>query len=133
MGADEDTGHEEALSEEGYWRSTETISQVPQPANTMCSIGEEDKKGRNKQGWMISPTSKRWIDFPAFWDNRRINMSYVDGSTGAIMLESDTLKEAWLDDDDDDPGHNVLIPDNDVEYKKFKKVLLPGVIGSILD
>jgi len=49
------------------------------------------------------------------------------------MLESDTLKEAWLDDDDDDPGHNVLIPDNDVEYKKFKKVLLPGVIGSILD
>jgi len=130
MGADDDTDHEEAFSDEGYWQSTETISQIPQPANTMCSIGEEDKKGGNYQGWLISPIEKRWLDFPAFWDNRRINMSYVDGSTGAIMLESDTLKEAWEDDED---GHNVLLPDNDVEYKKFKRVLLPGVIGSILD
>ncbi len=131
MGADENsTEYEDDFSAQGYWRSTETISQVPQPANTMCSIGEEEKNGRNSQGWMISPTSKRWIDFPAFWDNRRINMSYVDGSTGAIMLESDTLKQAWLDDED---GHNVDLPDNDVEYKKFRRVLLPGVIGSVLD
>jgi prepilin-type processing-associated H-X9-DG protein len=96
----------------------------------MCSIGEEDKDGRNGNGWLISPTSKYWNDFPAFWDNRRINISFVDGSTGVIMLESDALKKAWLDDKD---GHDVEISDNDVEYKKFKKVLLPGVIGSVLD
>lgn len=131
MGADENSiEYEDDLSAQGYWRSTETISQVPQPANTMCSIGEEEKNGQNRNGWMISPTSKLWIDFPAFWDNRRINISYVDGSTGAIMLESDTLKQAWLDDDD---GHDVDLPDNDVEYKKFRRVLLPGVIGSVLD
>ena len=114
----------------GYWRPTETISQVPQPSSTMCSIGEEDKYGRNGHGWLISPTAPFWNDFPAFWDDRRVNISYVDGSTGVITLESDTLKEMWLADDD---GHDVPIPNNDVEYKKFKKVLLPGVIGSILD
>jgi len=134
FGANDDSYYEDDgnlnLVDAGYWRSTETISQIPQPASTMCSIGEEDKDGRNGNGWLISPTSAFWNDFPAFWDDRRINISYVDGSTGVIKLESDTLKEMWLDDDD---GHDVPIPNNDVEYKKFKKVLLPGVIGSILD
>ena len=43
----------------GYWRPTETISQVPQPSSTMCSIGEEDRYGRNGHGWLISPTVHR--------------------------------------------------------------------------
>lgn len=118
------------LADQGYWVPTETISQIPQPANTMCSIGEEDKYGRNGHGWLISPTTTFWNDFPAFWDDRRINLSYVDGSTGSIALESDALKEIWLNDDD---GHDVDIPDNEVEYDKFRRVLLPGVIGSVLD
>jgi hypothetical protein len=55
-------------------------------------------------------------------------MSFVDGSTGVIELESDDLKERWLQD-----GHDNYNPDNEVEYKKFKKILLPGVIGTVLD
>ena len=116
------------LLQNGYWQATETLSQIPQPSETMCSIAEQDSWGRNGHGWLISPTEPMWTDFPAFWDNRRVNMSFVDGSTGAITLDSDDLKERWLQ-----YGHDSYNPDNVVEYKKFKRVLLPGVIGSILE
>ena len=113
----------------GYWRSTETLAQIPQPAGTMCSIGEEDSYGRNGHGWLISPTTRRWQDFPAFWDNRRVNISYVDGSTGAIMLESDELEKRWRQ-----YGHNDDNPNScEAEYKAFRRILLPGIIGSVLD
>jgi len=94
----------------------------------MCSIGEQDSWGRNGHGWLINPTSTYWNDFPAFWDDRRVNISYVDGSTGTITLESDDLKERWLQ-----YGHDNYNPNNEIEYKKFRRILLPGVIGSILD
>jgi len=117
------------LLENGYWRATETLSQIPQPAGTMCSIGEEDSTGRNAHGWLISPSSPYWNDFPAFWDNRRINISFVDGSTGAIILESDELKKRWLQ-----YGHNDHNPNScQSEYKALRRVLLPGVIGSVLN
>ena len=122
------------LEQNGFWQSTETLSQIPQPAGTMCSIGEEDSWGRNGHGWLIAPTSnfdtmRHWSDFPAFWDDRRVNISYVDGSTGTIMLESDKLKENWLQHGHDD----FNISDCEVEYRRFHRVLLPGVIGSVLD
>ena len=122
------------LLQNGFWKSTETLSQIPQPAGTMCSIGEEDSWGRNGHGWLIAPTTnfdtmRHWSDFPAFWDDRRVNISYVDGSTGTIMLESDKLKENWLQHGHDD----FNISDCEVEYRRFHRVLLPGVIGTVLD
>jgi prepilin-type N-terminal cleavage/methylation domain-containing protein len=111
------------------WRSASTLSQVPQPANTMCSIGEQDLNGRNLNGWLINPiTPNYYVDFPAFWNDNKVNVSYIDGSTGSIKLESDSLKEQW-----EQYGHNRPVSGAAVEYKKFKKIMLPGVIGSILD
>ena len=122
------------LEQNGFWQSTETLSQIPQPAGTMCSIGEEDRWGRNGHGWLVAPTTnfdtmRHGSDFPAFWDDRRVNISFVDGSTGTIMLESDKLKENWLLHGHDD----FNISDCEVEYRRFHRVLLPGVIGSVLD
>jgi len=122
------------LEQNGFWQSTETLSQIPQPAGTMCSIGEEDSWGRNGHGWLVAPTTnfdafRHWSDFPAFWDDRRVNISFVDGSTGTIMLESDKLKENWLQHGHDD----FNISDCELEYRRFHRVLLPGVIGSVLD
>ena len=122
------------LGARGFWRSTETLSQIPQPAGTMCSIGEQDSWGRNGHGWLVAPTvnfnsMRNWIDFPAFWDGNNVNISFVDGSTGSITLESDELKENWLQ-----YGHEHFnIQSCEAEYRQFHKVLLPGVIGSILD
>ena len=63
-------------------------------------------------------------------------MSFVDGSTGSITLESDVVEQKWRD-----HGHNYSpsLDGDDYEhmkdFQKLKKVILPGVegIGSILD
>jgi hypothetical protein len=132
-GADDWTYYETAAPywfvDRGYWKATSTISQVPQPSNTMCSIGEQDKDGRNLNGWLVNPTTaNNFVDFPAFWNDDKVNVSYIDGSTGSVKLESDALEEAW-----ESNGHNVTVDAGSMEYKQFKKIMLPGVIGSILD
>ena len=134
-GADDATSNGDSapynLEDLGYWRTTETASQISQPSGTMYSIGEQDWYGQNGQGWMIHPVDPFWGDFPAFWDEGRVNISYVDGSTGSIKLESDALEEAWSDDSNE--GHDALVPTSVEDHKNFKRVLLPGVIGTILD
>ena len=132
-GADDWTYYETAapywFGNRGYWKAASTISQVPQPSNTMCSIGEQDKDGRNLNGWLVNPTTaNNFVDFPAFWNDGKVNVSYIDGSTGSIKLESDALEEVW-----ESSGHNVTVSGASMEYKQFKKIMLPGVIGSILD
>ncbi|MBC8200974.1 MAG: prepilin-type N-terminal cleavage/methylation domain-containing protein [Planctomycetes bacterium] len=131
-GADDYVGFrddEMQLQENGYWHATETVSQIPQPSNTMCSIGEDDKNGRNLNGWILNPDStiETWHDYPAFWDETGVNISYIDGSTGFIELSSDSLKQSWEND-----GHDGTT-DGLKEYRAFRKVLLPGRIGTILD
>ncbi len=111
-----------------YWRPTETASQIPQPSSTMCSIGEQDLYGRNLNGWLLHPDREQWLDFPAFWNEGSANLSFIDGSTGSITLKSEGLKEKW-----EEFGHNVFYSDAKDEYKQFRKVLLPGVIGTVLD
>ena len=137
-GADDWTYYETAapywFGNRGYWKAASTISQVPQPSNTMCSIGEQDKDGRNLNGWLVNPTTaNNFVDFPAFWNDGKVNVSYIDGSTGSIKLESDALEKAWEDGLGSPPGHNVTVSGASMEYKQFKKIMLPGVIGSILD
>lgn len=135
-GADDDIGFRDAemnLEQNGYWLPSETASQVPQPSNTMCSIGEEDKDGMNVNGWMLDPQylddpdGETWHDYPAFWDDGYVNISYIDGSTGSIGISSESLKQSWEDDGHDGDTTGLK------EYKEFRKVLLPGRIGNILD
>ncbi len=115
------------LEQNGYWIPSETISQIPQPSSTMCTISEEDKDGRNSHGWILNPTTEQWPDFPAFWAGDHVNISYIDGSTGSIALTSDTLKDKW-----EQYGHDQ-ITSGLKEYKDFRKIILPGRIGTILD
>jgi prepilin-type N-terminal cleavage/methylation domain-containing protein len=119
-----------AFPDEVCGRSTATMSQVPQPSSTMCSVGEQDVDGHNISGWLLHPGREQWIDFPAFWEKDRVNISFIDASTGSIPLKHEGLKERWLQ-----YGHNIYFPDAEKEYQAFKKVLLPGVIkgGGLLD
>ena len=111
-----------------YFLPTETISQIPQPGGTMCAIGEHDLWGRNLGGFTLHPTEMKWIDVPALWNNGLINMSYVDGSTGAIQFESKGLEAAWRQYE-----HDFFYTDAEDDYQKIRKVLLPGIIGNVLD
>jgi hypothetical protein len=108
----------------------------------MCSIGEQNKIDsnvldvgiamRNESGWLINPAEENgFIKLPAFWNEGKVNVSYIDGSTGSIKLESDTLEKEELR--GHDSGDQVIVPGASMEYKQFKKIMLPGVIGSILD
>jgi len=131
MGADDNPENRDSppllLETNGYWIPTETVSQINQPSSTMCSIGEEDKNGRNENGWILNPTSEQWPDFPAFWGVDHVNISYIDGSTGTIALTSNSLKEKW-----EQYGHHQFTSGLK-EYKDFRKILLPGRIGTVLD
>ncbi len=111
-----------------YFLPTETISQIPQPGGTMVAIGEHDLWGRNLGGFTLHPTEMKWIDVPALWNDGLINMSFVDGSTGAIQFESKGLEEAWRQYE-----HDFFYTDAEDDYRKIRKVLLPGVIGNVLD
>ena len=124
------------LLDNGYWFSTETVSQIPQPGNTMFSIGEQDSWGRNGHGWLISPRltgnpespTYYWLDFPAFWDDRRANISYIDGSTGYIPLENEQLVEAWRT-----QGHEVYVNYARAESEAIRRTMLPGRITNFFE
>jgi prepilin-type N-terminal cleavage/methylation domain-containing protein len=134
-GADDWTDYETLFDDSDYWKATLTISQIPQPSNTMCSIGEQNKSDggsneRTESGWLINPAEPNdFIKLPAFWNDDKVNVSYIDGSTGSIKLESDALEEV----ESISAGDHVIVPGASMEYKQFKKIMLPGVIGSILD
>jgi len=67
---------------------TSTLSKLPQPANTMCSINEESPLGYNEEGWLLDWSVPFWEDIPAFWDSNRINMSFMDGSVKTMNILS---------------------------------------------
>jgi prepilin-type N-terminal cleavage/methylation domain-containing protein len=125
----------------GDFPQTITASQIPQPSNTMSSISESDARHpRNINGWVLSPdsTNIEWYNYPAFWVPGEVNISYVDGSTGTVKLTTAALTDHWEEilEDPTNPS-NESWNDNDLDsyddYMRFRKKLLPGRIGTILD
>lgn len=121
-----------------------TASQVPQPSSTLNSISEDDRRtgGPNWNGWLLHPKNDMpflvWYDIPAFWVPNEVGTSNVDGSTETIKLTSQALLERW-EEILADPGNASFDKWNDssraseADYNRFRKKLLPGRIGSILD
>ena len=121
-----------------------TASQVPQPSSTMNSISEDDRRtgGPNWNGWLLHPKNDMpflvWYDIPAFWVPNEVGTSNVDGSTETIKLTSQALLARW-EEILADPGNASFNKWNDssraseADYNRFRKKLLPGRIGSILD
>ena len=67
------------------------LSRVRNPAQTLCSLPEQDAPGYNRHGWVIKPNVAQWIDLPAFWDGLRLNISLLDGSTDSLQIFSPKL------------------------------------------
>jgi len=125
------------------FHQTITASQIPQPSNTMSSISESDvRHARNMNGWVLHPNSTmsfiRWYDYPAFWVPGEVNISYVDGSTGIVKLTTAALTDHWEEilEDPTNPSNvnwNDPARASEDDYMRFRKKLLPGRIGNILD
>jgi prepilin-type N-terminal cleavage/methylation domain-containing protein len=121
-----------------------TASQIPQPSSTMASISEDDRRtgGPNWNGWLLHPKNDMpflvWYDIPAFWVPNEVGTSNVDSSTQTIKLTTQGLKDRW-EEIIADPQNTGFTKWNDTgrtsedDYNRFRKKLLPGRIGSILD
>jgi prepilin-type N-terminal cleavage/methylation domain-containing protein len=122
-----------------FFFPTLTVSQIPQPSGTMCTITEDDRRNSaNWNGWMMHPRDDmpflRWYDFPAFWMNQSVNISHVDGSTQSVTITSDALVQGWEEvSESNSATWNDPQKVTEADFKKFRRKLLPGRIGSILD
>ena len=137
---DDDVDFEDFFNQ-GDFHQTITASQIPQPSNTMSTISESDARHpRNINGWVLDSymASIRWYDYPAFWVPGEVNISHVDGSTGTLKLTTAALTDHWeeiLEDPTNPSNENWNDTDraSEDDYMRFRKKLLPGRIGTILD
>jgi prepilin-type processing-associated H-X9-DG protein len=70
--------------EGGYGPQTQTLPKIPMPSQTLGSISEHSEYGYNPQGFYVGFANTSWdgcwVDFPAYWNPRGVNVGYVDGS-----------------------------------------------------
>ena len=56
-----------------------TMSAIPNPAQTLLFIEENDPRGYNMGSWMIDGSGPRWVDFCPAWHDNGANMAFADG------------------------------------------------------
>ncbi len=70
---------------QGGWYITPALrfTQIPNAANTMVFLEENDPRGLNYNSWVVYPTghpsSQSWIDWTANFHNNGFNHSFADG------------------------------------------------------
>jgi type II secretory pathway pseudopilin PulG len=101
--------------------ATPVMTKIPQPASTVCAIVEEYYQGFNFQGWLINWKDPEWIDPPAFWDEGRVNVSFMDGSTKTLNIFSERfINEANA------AGVSYVEPNPSGAWFAMRQYLLPG-------
>ncbi|MDZ4756361.1 MAG: type II secretion system protein [Phycisphaerae bacterium] len=101
--------------------ATPVMSKIPQPSSTLCAIVEEYYQGFNFQGWLINWEDPEWIDPPAFWDEGRVNVSFMDGSTRTLNIFSERfINEATA------VGVSYVEPNPAGAWFAMRQYLLPG-------
>ncbi|MCH2132601.1 MAG: type II secretion system GspH family protein [Phycisphaerales bacterium] len=114
-----------------------TQASIPQPAKTICAIGEillgfgGYQQTANVNGWLVSPNPNQplWTDTPALWNRDFVNISQMDGSVQSLrLMHADALRAKIAA---SGSSHNVLIGASDqdkVDFQTFNSRLLPGVL-----
>ncbi|MFO0828147.1 MAG: type II secretion system protein [Phycisphaerales bacterium] len=108
---------------------TTTLSTIPSPSSTFCSINEESPLGYNEEGFVVDWSVPFWEDVPAFWDGNRLNVSFVDGSTRALTIfsprfidEATASPTGFTESGDMSPGSAT----GPATWLAFRQYLLPG-------
>jgi len=111
-----------------FGKNTTSMSRIPQPANTMVFIGEDDPDANfNEHGWVHPPLTTgswlgKWIDLPPLWGGNTINISMMDGSVQSLKILSPRLRAWFLTN-----GHNSYEPAPYVAWRVMRQYMLPGV------
>ena len=81
----------------GYGPHTQTIPTVPLPGETMLTISEHSEYGYNPQGFYVGFPGTSWdgcwVDYPAYWNPKGVNIGYVDGSVRFYTFVDPNLPE----------------------------------------
>jgi prepilin-type N-terminal cleavage/methylation domain-containing protein/prepilin-type processing-associated H-X9-DG protein len=81
----------------GYGPATYTFSTIAKPSETMMTIVEHSSYGYNPQGFYVGMPGTGWqgcwVDLPAFWDRRGVNIGYVDGSVRYYAFRDPSLPD----------------------------------------
>ena len=68
----------------GYGPATWTFSTIRMPGDTMMTVVEHSEYGYNPQGFYVGLPGTAyegcWVDYPAYWNPKGVNIGYVDGS-----------------------------------------------------
>ena len=120
-----------------YRISCPTLSGVPKPSQTFCAIGEVDlgfgglDQTANANGWLVAPNPNQaiWKDTPALWNNNKVNLSNLDGSTVSVTLTNPDALRARID--QTGSTHDVMVgngPQEKVDFELLRDRMLPGVL-----
>ena len=104
---------------------TRTLARIRVPSKTLYCLPEDDSVGPNNQGWIISPVTSKWIDWPATWNPDHIPIAYCDGSFEVYGFQKPKIENSM-----ETFGHNwTEVPiATAFDWKWFQLRLLPGII-----
>jgi prepilin-type N-terminal cleavage/methylation domain-containing protein/prepilin-type processing-associated H-X9-DG protein len=81
----------------GFGPATQTIPTIPMPGQTMLTISEYSEYGFNPQGFYVGIPGTAWegcwVDYPAYWNPKGVNIGYVDGSVRFYNFVDPNLPE----------------------------------------
>lgn len=79
----------------GYGPATHTFSTIYKPSETMMTVVEHSAHGFNPQGFYVGMPGTGWegcwVDLPAFWNPKGVNIGYVDGSVRFYQFKDPDL------------------------------------------
>jgi prepilin-type N-terminal cleavage/methylation domain-containing protein/prepilin-type processing-associated H-X9-DG protein len=56
-----------------------TMANIPNPAQTLLFIEENDPRGYNMGAWKLDHITPKWVDFCPAWHDTGANMAFADG------------------------------------------------------
>lgn len=110
----------------GYGPATYTFSTIKIPSATMMTVVEHSEYGYNPQGFYVGLPGTGyegcWVDFPAYWNKKGVNIGYVDGSVRFYTFKDPDLPNVV------NHAGTWGFDGPDLDY--FESTMMPGWDGS---
>jgi prepilin-type processing-associated H-X9-DG protein len=109
----------------GYGPATLTFTTIKMPSVTMMTIAEHSEHGYNPQGYYVGVPGTAWegcwVDPPAYWHPKGVNIGYVDGSVRFYTFKDPDLPTMV------NQAYTWGFTGPDLDY--FQSTMLPGWDG----
>jgi prepilin-type N-terminal cleavage/methylation domain-containing protein/prepilin-type processing-associated H-X9-DG protein len=110
----------------GFGPNTISVPMISMPSKTMMTVPEFSEYGHNPQGFYVGIPGTSWegcwVDFPAYWNPKGVNIGYVDGSVGFYAFQDPNLPQLV------DHASTWGVEGPDLDF--FAEIMYPGWDGS---